>query len=295
MDIDKLESFLVLARVKNFTEAAEQLYVSQPALSKRIRGLEDSLGVNLFKRIGKKTFLTPEGEFFYKYAQSTIANFNLLTEHIRQIRNLDQGTLRFGATNFIGVYIMPQIIKKFTEKYPNIDIQMTINSSKNIIKLLENNELEFIFISDYILSDNRLVAQNLTTDELKIIVSKNNPLANKSICRVEDLVGQKYISKGSKSSQTSFLDKILLSHKKKLDNRLIINNQEAIKEAVCQDIGYAIMAERAVQKEIEDGLVYTLNLEGIPFSRKIQYVYINDEYLTPAAKEFIKISTEIYK
>ncbi|MGF0040426.1 LysR substrate-binding domain-containing protein [Peptoniphilaceae bacterium SGI.131] len=296
MDLEKLESFIMLARVKNFTEAADNLYISQPALSKRIRSLEAELRVPLFNRIGKKTFLTSEGEYFYKYAKNTVASYNLLLEHISQLRNLEKGTLKFGATNFIGVYLMPQIILEFTKKYPNIDIQMTINSSKNIISLLENNELEFIFISDYILDENnQFVSRKLTSDRLKLIVSKDNPLANKTLCSIEEIEGQKYITKGGKSSQTKFLSKIFDKAGYELSNKLIINNQEAIKEAVCQNIGFGIMSEKAVEKELRDGSIKTLEIEGFDLSRDIEYVYIKDLFLTPAAKEFIRIANEIYK
>lgn len=296
MDLEKLESFIMLARVKNFTEAADNLYISQPALSKRIRSLEAELRVPLFNRIGKKTFLTSEGEYFYKYAKNAVASYNLLLEHISQLRNIEKGTLKFGATNFIGVYLMPQIILEFTKKYPNIDIQMTINSSKNIISLLENNELEFIFISDYILDENnQFVSRKLTSDRLKLIVSKDNPLANKTLCSIEEIEGQKYITKGGKSSQTKFLSKIFDKAGYELSNKLIINNQEAIKEAVCQNIGFGIMSEKAVEKELRDGSIKTLEIEGFDLSRDIEYVYIKDLFLTPAAKEFIRIANEIYK
>lgn len=295
MDMEKLDSFMTLAKVKNFTSAAEQLYISQPALSKRIGSLENELNVLLFNRIGKKIFLTHEGEYLYNFAKNTIANYNLLKENIIQIKNIESGTLKFGATNFIGVYIMPKIIKAFTKKYPNIDIRMTISSSKNIISQLETNELEFIFVSDYIIgSESNLITQDLTTDELKVIVSKNNALSQKDRCTFQDIKNQKYISKGDKSSQDSFIKEILDKNGYDFSHKIIINNQEAIKEAVINNIGFSIISEKSISRELELGLLKAIELKGIKFIRKIQYSYIKYLQLTPAATEFLALAKNIY-
>jgi len=113
MDFNKLQSFLVLAEIKNFTKAADQLYLTQPALTKQIQALENELGVTLFNRVGKSTFLTAEGKMLVNYAKQTIAAYNNALEHIKQIQNLEEGTLNFGATNFIGTYLMPEVIAEF--------------------------------------------------------------------------------------------------------------------------------------------------------------------------------------
>ncbi|MDD7267703.1 MAG: LysR family transcriptional regulator [Lachnospiraceae bacterium] len=295
MDLEKLESFVMLAQVKNFTEAAENLYISQPALSKRIKNLEDELKVPLFNRIGKRTFLTSEGEYFLKYARSAIANHNLLLEHISQIRNLEKGILRFGATNFIGIYIMPQIIAEFTKQYPHIDIKMTINSSKNIIAMLENNELEFVFLSNYVLDENSgFISKKLTQDKLQFVVSKDHELAQQSLCDIDEIRKYKYITKGVKSSQTVFLNEILKARGIEFSNQLIINNQEAIKEAVCRSIGFSIISEKALTREIESGVLKTLAVKGVEFARNIHCVFIKDSFLTPAARRFLEIAEEIY-
>ena len=151
MDIEKLESFLMLAKLQHFTKTADELYISQPALSKRIHAMEQELGVPLFNRMGNQTFLTIHGEAFKPYAESLVATYNSAREYIRQIEHMEHGTLNFGATNFIGVYMLPAIVARFTKKYPNITINMNINSSKNILEMLHKNQLEFVFLSDYIM------------------------------------------------------------------------------------------------------------------------------------------------
>ena len=136
MDIAKLESFLTLAKTQHFAKAADKLYISQPALSKRIRALEDELGVPLFDRMGNQTFLTIHGEAFRPFAENIVATCNSAKEYIRQIENMEHGVLNFGATNFIGVYMLPAVIARFHKKHPNITINMNINTSQTILEML---------------------------------------------------------------------------------------------------------------------------------------------------------------
>ena len=136
MDIEKLESFLKLAKYEHFLKTADELYISQPALSKRIHAMEKELGVPLFHRMGNHTFLTVHGQAFRPYAESLVATYNSAKEYIRQIENMEYGTLNFGATNFIGVYMLPAIVARFTKKFPNIKINMNINTSKTILLCL---------------------------------------------------------------------------------------------------------------------------------------------------------------
>lgn len=249
MDIDKIESFVTLAEIKHFAKASEVLYISQPALSKRIQALEDELNVPLFNRIGKKIFLTVQGEYFKKYAEEMLASYYNAREYIKQIENLEHGTLNFGTTNFIGVYLMPEFISKFHNKYPKIEINMVINSSKNILNMLHKNQLEFIFLSDYIVEeDDYYVIKKYIDDNLKLIVGNKHRLFGQKSCSLFDVADDLYITKEPTSSQSKFLDKIFKKHNFDFNNKLFISHQEAIKESVINNIGISILSVNSVKR-----------------------------------------------
>lgn len=206
MDIAKIESFLVLVKQQNFAKTADLLFISQPALTKRIASLEDELGVPLFNRMGNKTYLTTEGEAFKPFAEQILATYNNAKESIRQIESMEYGTLNFGTTNFIGVYLIPQIISKFHELYPNITINMVINSSTNIIDMLHKNQLEFVFLSDYIeLDENQYEVKDYAQDHLKLIVGNKHPLYHHKTCRLKDVENDLYITKKKVLHSINFL------------------------------------------------------------------------------------------
>lgn len=198
--------------------------------------------------------------------------------------------LNFGATNFIGVYLAPQIIAHFHKKHPNIKINMVINSSKNILEMLHRNQLEFVFLSGYILHEpEQYIINDYITDDLMIIVGNKHHLFSQDTCSLSDIQDDLYITKEPDSSQYRFLKNILSKHNFEFTNQLFISNQEAIKESVINNLGITIMSKHAFEREIEAGLVNALELNECKIERQIQYIYIKDKYLTPAAKAFIDL------
>lgn len=290
MDFEKIESFLTLAKFQHFTKAADELYISQPALTKRIHALEQELGVPLFSRMGNQTFLTIHGEGFRPYAESLVATYNSAREYIRQIDNMEHGTLNFGATNFIGVYMLPAIIARFSKKYPNITINMNINSSKTILEMLYKNQLEFVFLSDYILEDrDNYIIENYWQDNLKLIVGNEHPLFHEKSCSFFDVKDDLYITKKKQSSQYKFLDQIFQKYNFDFSNKFFISTQDAIKEAVINHVGISIMSELAVEREVSMGLLAALDFKETKIQRNIQYIYLKNRHLTPAAKVFLDL------
>ncbi len=295
MDISKLESFLTLVKTKNFAKASDRLYISQPALSKRIQSLEQELDAPLFNRIGNHNFLTLQGEAFQKFAEEMVATYYRARKYLEQIENMEHGTLSFGATNFIGVYLMPKIIELFSKRYPNIQINMIINSSQNILEMLHRNQLEFIFLSDYVLtSPENYVNKAITEDCLKLVVGNRHPLFGKTKCNLQDVKDDVYITKKAQSSQYKFLKDVFHDYHFDFERKLIISMQEAIKECVVHNIGISIMSERMVEREVAAGLLTAMDFCDKPVKRNIECVYIQNKLLTPAAKEFMRYSEKMY-
>lgn len=289
MDIVRLETFLLLSKLGSFTEVANQMYCSQPAVSKQIKTLEEDLGVALFNRIGKKNHLTIQGEYFKPYAQEIINTYARAKEHILQLENLEEGTIRFGATNFIGVYLIPEILAIFRNRFPKIEVDFTISSSKKLIALLQNDAIEFAFMSGYIdLVSERFIIKKICDDNLKIIVNASHNLANKKTTTIKAIQNETFVLKGETSSLYKFLQNRIGPDACMNNIMLKISSQEGIKEAVIQNLGISVMSEKAVKHEMDLGLIKTLDLENIDLTRSINLIYNKKHNLTPAAKEFFK-------
>jgi len=201
---------------------------------------------------------------------------------------LNEGTLFYGATNFIGVYIMPKLIKKFQTLYPKIKINMFISSSKKLFEMLEKHEIEFVFLSHYIdIDKDKYITKRICTDELILIINNNHRLANKSSCKLREIQDDLFITKDSHSSLYKFLGKEIQDFDFK--RKLIISNQEAIKHAVIEGVGISIMSKISVEVEVKAGLLKTLEIEDYNLTRDVNLVYDRRNHITPAGHAFFKL------
>jgi len=290
MNFTKLQTFITLSECLNFTEAAELLYCSQPAVSMQIQSLEQVLGVPLFDRIGKKLYLTKQGELFKPYAEQIIHTLQSAKEHIQQSENLVHGTLSFGASNFVGVYVLPERLEKFNKQFPKIKINMQITSSKHLLSMLESNKLEFIVVSDQIpIDETRFQATTFHQDELVLIVRPDHRLANQSECSLEELVPEMMILKPNKSATRTYLEGKFQEYGVTFPNDMEISNLEAIKQGVIHGLGISIVSKFTVEHEINSGLLASIPIKEVTFHRGIRYVHYKNKHLSPAARAFITL------
>ncbi|USK57386.1 LysR family transcriptional regulator [Cytobacillus solani] len=290
MNLTKLQTFITLSECLNFTEAAEQLYCSQPAVSMQIQSLERDLGFPLFDRVGKKLFLTKQGEHFKPYAEQIINLISSSKEHIKQLDNLAFGTLSFGASNFIGVYLLPAILSDFHKKYPGIKINMNITSSRHLINTLESNKVELLVLSNRIpINESRFEFKTFYEDELVLIVNSQHPLAKKEECTLEDLENETMILKPSKSATRNYLEEEFKKYGFNFPNYMEISSLEAIKQGVIHGLGLSIISSSAIKQEIKNGLLVKVQIRGVKFLRGVMYVYHRGTHLSPAAMQFISM------
>lgn len=290
MNLTKLQTFITLSECLNFTVAAERLYCSQPSVSMQIQSLERDLGFSLFDRIGKKLYLTKQGKHFKPYAEQMINLFHSSKEHIRQLDNLAFGTLSFGASNFVGVYLLPVILSDFNKKFPGIKINMNITSSSHLIHMLESKKVEFLVLSDRItIDEKRFEFKNFYDDELILIVNSQHRLAQKKQCILEDLIDETWILKPNKSATRNYLEGEFKKYGFSSPKYMEISNLEAIKQSVIHGLGISVVSSLAIKQEIENGILVNIPIEGVKFLRGIRYVYHRGTQLSPAALQLISM------
>lgn len=183
---------------------------------------------------------------------------------------------------------MPKLIKNFQDLFPNINVNMTIKSSKKLFEMLEKYEIEFVFLSHYVdIDKNKYISQHFFNDRLALIVNSQHRLAKKSTCRLSDIRNETLITKDSYSSLYRFLGDHVDNFTFKKE--LIINNQEAIKQAVIEGVGVSIMSKLAVNVEEQSGLIKVLEIEDYDLNRSINLVYDKRKHITPAGHAFLNL------
>ena len=270
MNIDKLQTFKTLCETMSFTKTAEELYTSQPNVTKQIKSLEEELGVPLIERTHKSFTLTEYGKLFYETAKKVVSTMNGGLNALRELADTTSRSIIIGATPFIGSTILPALLPLLNDAFPDHQVSIKVDRSKVILADLEARKIQLAFFSEYIPIDTKQFASTTVYEDSLIVICKaDHPLAKSGHCTLEDLNGERYISKGSQSSLHK--DPEFMSRQP-----FVVDNQYSIKEAVAHGLGISIVSELLVKKDLESGYLSKLELDGFTPKRNIQLVYRKD-------------------
>lgn len=153
MDVRGLEVFLSVAKHLNYTRAGEEVNLSQPSVSVRIRQLENELGVKLFEQLGKKVALTEAGLVLIAHARRVVTAIEDAQHAIDELQGLERGTLRIGASTTPGMYLVPQVIARFKDRYPKVEIHLGIKDTRQVEEGVIRNDFDFGFVGGHLAGD----------------------------------------------------------------------------------------------------------------------------------------------
>ncbi|MCP1145233.1 LysR family transcriptional regulator [Lysinibacillus endophyticus] len=193
MEFNSLYYFIKVAKYENMSRAAEELHISQPALSKSIAVLESSVGVELFDRNGRSIKLNRYGKFFLERAERIIKEYERAKEDLANIVSPGQGEVSLGFMHTLGLEVIPSLLMDVKNLYPNMKFQLTQSNSSVIMEKLETGELDLCLISS-IDRNSEVVWEKLWDEELFLIVARNHPLAVKKHVKIKDFAHDPFIS-----------------------------------------------------------------------------------------------------
>lgn len=274
----KLTTFINAARLKNYTRTAELLNLTQPAVTQHIKQLEEHYGVKLIKKKGRQISLTEEGELLLEYANAFEAS-SLLLE--RKIKNKSAVIKRYniGATLTIGEFVLPGLLGEHKRQNENIDILMQVNNLSEILKKLENGQLDFALVEGPF-DKTKFKYSRLQEDELVLAVSPKSSLACRTEVEPEEIVksGKLIMREEGSGTRIIFENKLLelgfeLSE---LKIYMEIGSIGAIKSLVRADLGYTIISKEAVKEEAETRILKIVPLKGTKIMREFNFVYLDN-------------------
>ena len=271
MNFNQLRVFYSVAKNNSVTLAAEELFVTQPAVSIQIHLLEDYYDVKLFSRSGKGITITEEGELFLSYAERIFNLSDEMEEALQQMKSLDKGKLKIGSSRTIGSYYLPQLFEIFKLKYPDIEIHMDISNSSQVIEeiLSFQNDIGFIGI-DYF--DKSLVLEPFIKERLVLITPPDHELTHKKVISFRELNGQKMIMREKGSGTMELIKQELMKNKVSVETVMELGSNEAIKRAVEAGLGVSIISNNVVKREKDQGRIKVLHFSDN--KDIIRYFYI---------------------
>ena len=291
MEVRDLQVFVSVAKHLNYTRAGEEVHLSQPSVSVRIKQLENELGVKLFEQLGKKVALTEAGQLLVPYANRVISAVEDARHAIEELQGLDRGSLRIGASTTPGMYIIPRTIARFNQLHPQIDVHLGIRDTRDIEDGVIRNEFDFGFVGGHLAGDEVDVLPWLT-DELVLIVPPSHRLANKKIMKRDDLMKERFIGRESGSATRATVADRLTEWEIQLDTVMEMENPESLKKAVQSGLGVAFISRFAVETELKAKALAVVRIPKLEISRELKIVYRRDKHLSRAVRAFIEIAKE---
>jgi DNA-binding transcriptional LysR family regulator len=293
--LQQLRILKAVASERNFTRAAEILFVSQPSLSKQIKILENRLGIKLLNRENNTTSLTEAGKVFLQYAERILALCEESCRAVNDVKNGDRGNLAVGASQTIGTYLMPRVLALFAKNYPQINIKVQVDSTRIIAKSVVNREIDIAVVGGDIpekLKKN-LEIEKFVEDELILIVPKSHPFTLKRHNKInkDDLYHLNFITLNSTSTIHKFIDSILIQNNIETEQFNIImqlNSIEGIKTAVSLGLGAAFVSSSAIEKEMQLNTVEIITIENIKIKRTLSIITNRSCYRSKALEFFHK-------
>jgi len=286
-DMNLYKVFYLVAKNKSFSKAADELFVTQPSVSYSIKRLEDRLNIKLFKRNYKGIKITPEGEKVLEYVEKSYNNISLGERSLKENRSLDSGKISIGVQAHIGKFLLFPYIENFHNKYPNIEINISSRNTKELIKLLENGDVDFVIDTSPIETEyNNLIIEPLMKLEHCFVSSRGYTLKSKNV-KIGDLNQCSLILPVNNSTARKELTKLLKYEGVELKPVITIETTEMLIDAVKRNMGVGYIMKNAIEQELK-----CKELEEIHIDIKLPKLLLNLVYiesnLTNVPKVFIK-------
>jgi len=288
MTLGQLHTFQTVARLNSFSRAAEELHLSQPAVSAQVVALEAALKVQLFDRIGKKIALAEAGQVVLRAAEELLNRVAELERELADLRELKSGTLTIGASQVVGVYLLPELLGRFKLKCPLIDLTMRVESARRIIDMLLGSELDVAIIGEGpLITDERIAVKPILNDEMILIVPGHHILAQRKSIQATHLKEMPFLlPRKDSASSTSILEQ-LAAKDVVLHSVMELGNVGAVKRAVEAGLGISIVSRYAVMHELADGRLKSVNITGMKLARQISLCWHHGKRFSRPTAAFI--------
>lgn len=283
----QLQVFATVADCGSFTRAAEDLCLTQPAVSQQIRQLTDSVGLPLLEQIGRKVHLTEAGKRLYARWQTMQAEWRAFEDEVSELKGMQSGTLRLAVVS-TAKYFVPRLLTPFCTRYPGIEVKLVVANLDQVVERIQGN-LDDLYIMSTPPSDLDLTVQAFLDNPLVMIAARDHPLAKRRGIPLSRVAEERFILREAGSGTRVAIERHLAQHNTKLNVRMEFGSNVAIKEAVAAGLGLSILSEFALHRSkgwSED--VAILDVETFPIHSTWQVVHLRQKHLSAVARAFLQ-------
>lgn len=292
LNFNQLRVFYHAAKHLNFTAAAAELFITQPAVTFQVKSFEEYCNLKLFKKRGRRIYLTDEGRVLYEYADKIFKYEKEIENVIDEMRELKRGILSLGTTKTYARYFMPLMITTFHQNYPNIKIQLNEGSSLDMIHSLLDFKNEVAVIAKA--TDHPDVNFSpFSKEEMAVIVAPGHHFAKKKAIDFKDLANEPFIMKEKGSGTRKLVEQLFSKENCTPDILMETSNTELIKQLVERGEGISFLVRESVAVEIKEKKLAQVALKGRNIFLDVSIAYLKGQVLSPPARAFVDTLTRL--
>jgi DNA-binding transcriptional LysR family regulator len=293
MNLNALRVFAAVVEQRGFSRAARAIHLSQPAVSKAVRGLERRAGMPLVERGGRGLRLTEAGEMLYDHARRIFAVERAAEEELRARRGMEAGALRVGASTTVANYLLPPLLAEFARRHPGVELRVTSANTRQVARALLAWELDVALVEGPV-ADERIVAAPWRDDELVMVAAPAHPLARRASVAAAELMEHRMLVREPGSGTREVVEAALAAAGVAPRSTIELGSTEAIKEAVAAGLGIAAVSRVALRDELALGRLVVLTVDGLEIRRSFARIELSGRPPAPAARAFLGLLEEAW-
>ena len=285
LTLQQLKLFEAVSRNSSFTRAAEELHLTQPAVSIQIKRLEAQAGLPLFEQVGKKIFSTAAGKVMYDASLDILNRVEDLKNSLEELEGVVKGPVQVSVVT-TAKYFMPHLLGAFLQKYPDVEPKLKFTNRARVVERLMSNEDDFVVMGQ-VPEDKRLESYPFLNNILGILAPPGHPLASKKNIELRELTKERFLKREEGSGTRQAFDKLLADNGLKIEPYMELGSSEALKQGVMAGLGLAILSLHSVQLELDANKLIVLDVKGFPLKRRWYAVHLKGRKLSLVARTFL--------
>lgn len=284
LTLRQLQCFSAVAKNLSYTKAAEDLHLTQPAVSMQIRQLEQQAGLPLTEQFGKRIHLTEAGKEVYRYARSILQQVEEMDNVLDRLKGFSGGRLRIAAISSANFFV-PRLLGTFQQRFPDVSVSMQVTNQQAVLRLVLDNEVDMAIMGEPP-DDRQIEALPFMENPLIIVASPEHRLAKRKRIQLKELEKEAFLIREEGSGTRGAMERFFRQQKLKLKTGMGMGSLSSIKQGVQANLGLGLLPRDAVRIELQLGLLVELKVRGLPIERHWYVVLHKGKRLSVAADEF---------
>lgn len=280
----QLKVFEAVARRTSFTRAAEELHLTQPAVSMQIKQLESNIGLHLFEHLGKKIYLTEAGREMYDYSRRIAQLLQEAEVVFEELKGIKRGRLTISVASTAN-HFTTRLLAGFSRRHAEIRFSLDVSNKETLLNQLERNECDLVIMGQPPPNED-LVYETFLENPLVVIAPPSHPLAGRRRIPMKRLLKEHFVVREQGSGTRSATERFFIEHGANLPLGMEMSSNEAIKQAVEAGLGLAVASIHTLEAELDARRLVILDVNGFPLKRHWFLVQRKDKRLSPGALAF---------